>query len=195
MIDDDELWSRCRRGDSSAMAELYRRHARALYGFAFRATTDPGRAEDVLSSVFESAWRRRSASIEPGLVRAWLYGIATNVIRNEQRSLRRRLALGKRIATQASMDAFLDEADLARRVDDQHRARALVEAVRGFPRGEREAIALCWWSGVTYEEAAAALGVPIGTIRSRLASARRRLQPTLQPHAALTLEQDRGPRA
>jgi RNA polymerase sigma factor (sigma-70 family) len=173
---DDTLWARCQSGSADAMAELYRRHVRAIYSFAFHATGDWSRAEDVSSIVFTQAWRHRTRSIDPGMVRAWLHGVAANVLRNEQRSSRRWLALAHRAQAAQPAGDFMDEEALAARLDDQGRARALLAVIRDFPEGERMAIAMVWWGGLTYEEAAAALEVPVGTVRSRLARARERLR-------------------
>jgi RNA polymerase sigma-70 factor (ECF subfamily) len=66
--------------------------------------------------------------------------------------------------------------DLAGRIDDAGRLREVHAALRTLRRGEREVIALCVWSGLDYASAAAALGVPVGTVRSRLARARAKLR-------------------
>jgi RNA polymerase sigma-70 factor (ECF subfamily) len=97
---DDELWERAGRGDAGAMAELFRRHARAIYRHAFRSTADWARAEDVVSQVFLEAWRNRSRSIETGMVIAWLHGVAANVLRNDERGRSRRSRLIRRASTQ-----------------------------------------------------------------------------------------------
>ena len=75
---------------------LFERHARAIYN-CFRRTADWAVAEDLTSIVFLEAWRRRERELLPEKVLPWLYGIATNVIRNRRRSLRRHAAaLGDR---------------------------------------------------------------------------------------------------
>jgi RNA polymerase sigma-70 factor (ECF subfamily) len=69
---------------------------------------------------------------------------------------------------------FAEEALM--RVDDEREMRRLVELLSKLPRREQDVIALCDWSGLSYDDAAHALHVPIGTVRSRLARGRRRLQ-------------------
>lgn len=69
---------------------------------------------------------------------------------------------------------FADE--LASRIDDATRLRSVRAALDGLRRSEREVLSLCVWSGLNYAEAAEALGVPVGTVRSQLSRARRKLQ-------------------
>jgi RNA polymerase sigma-70 factor (ECF subfamily) len=70
-----------------------------------------------------------------------------------------------------------DHADaLAERLDDQQRMRTILEALSRLPLPDQEVVALVSWTGLSYEEAAAALGVPVGTVRSRLSRARTRLR-------------------
>ncbi len=87
--EDSILWARSRAGDADAFGLLFERHAKAIYNYCFRRTGDWALAEDLLSVVFLEAWRRRRKELEPGKVLPWLYGIATNVVRNQRRSQRR----------------------------------------------------------------------------------------------------------
>ena len=124
--------------------------------------------------VFLEAWRRRrDVSLHQDSALPWLYGVATNVCRNNRRSVRRHRAALNRINEQLSEPDPADE--VADRVDDERRMRSLHVAIRTLPRREQEVLALVVWSGVDYAAAAAALGVPIGTVRSRLSRARSRL--------------------
>jgi RNA polymerase sigma factor (sigma-70 family) len=82
--------TRVRNGDPDAFAELFDECARAVYNHAFRLTADWSLAEDVMSTTFMEAWRRRaSVEAEGGSLRPWLLGIATNVARSQQRGERR----------------------------------------------------------------------------------------------------------
>ena len=173
---DDQLWARCRAGDASALGDLFRLHARPIHAHAFRLVRDWSRADDVLSTTFLEAWRRRDADVPSGMVLPWLYGIATNVARNERRGRSRAAALAARAASDPAPVHHLDEEAIAQRLDDEERAARLLPVVRKLPRRERELVALCWWSGLTYEEAAIALEVPVGTVRSRLSRARSRIE-------------------
>ncbi|WP_445277046.1 RNA polymerase sigma factor [Streptomyces sp. DSM 41033] len=167
--------ARIRAGDREAFAVLYEEYARAVYNHAYRLTGDWSTAEEVLSETFLAAWRTRQA-IEPegDSLRPWLLGIATNKARNANRGRGRRLAF---LARRPAPEPVADIADAtAGRVDDARRLAAVQRALGGLRRQEREVLVLCVWSGLDYAEAAEALGVPVGTVRSRLSRARTRLR-------------------
>jgi RNA polymerase sigma-70 factor (ECF subfamily) len=104
----------------------------------------------------------------------WLYGAALNVLRNDARGIRRRERAFARMARQADEPDFAD--DVAGRLDDERRMRQVLERVSTLPGHERDVFELCVWQGLSYPEAAVALDVPIGTVRSRLSRARARLR-------------------
>ena len=120
------------------------------------------------------------AVIEDERIVGWLFGIATNLARNRQRSLwRARRLLGQLVS---SPSAASPENDAAARAEAREQVRALFERVRRLPREQQDVIALCLWSGLTYEEAAVALSVPVGTVRSRLSRARARVRELSSAH-------------
>jgi RNA polymerase sigma-70 factor (ECF subfamily) len=173
-LTDRDLLVLSRDGHPEAFGVLFERYARAVYNFCFRATADWATAEDLTSVVFLEAWRRRDTEIEGERALPWLLGVSTNVVRNHRRALRRYRAALRRIPPP---DAAPDPAeDLAPRLDDQRRMRAVLDALAGLSPLDRDVLSLVVWSGLSYEEAAAALGVAVGTVRSRLARARARLR-------------------
>ena len=175
---DLELRGGVRAGHAAAFAELFDRHGRSVYNYCFRRTADWSLAEDCLSVVFLEAWRHREdVQLAEGSLLPWLLGIANNVVRNQARSLRRYQAALRRLPPATADDDVAEE--VAGRVDDQRRMRAVLELVGRLPVQEQEALALCGWSGLSYRQAAAALGVPVGTVRSRLSRARARLREAL----------------
>lgn len=176
---DRELWAACRDGDGDAFARLFDRHARAVYNHVFRLTGSWTAAEDLTQATFLVAWRRRLET-EPtgGAVLPWLLVVASNTARDEWRSLRRRLALLRRVPPASDVADPAD--DVAARLDDEVRMRAILRHVRRLPRAEREAVAMCLWSGLSYADAAAAVGVAPATMRSRVSRARARLSTLLQ---------------
>ncbi len=172
----DLLRGRVRRGERAAFGELYELYATAVYNHALRLTGDWSAAEEVMSETFLAAWRgREDVAVEGGSLRPWLFGIATNKARNADRSLRRRLAfLARRAPGAQEVDDFAE--DVAGRVDDARRLADVQRVLGRLRRHEREVIALCVWGGLDYAQAAEALGVPVGTVRSRLSRARARLR-------------------
>ncbi|MEV5606110.1 RNA polymerase sigma factor [Streptomyces sp. NPDC052299] len=167
--------TRIRAGDRQAFAALYEEYARPVYNHAYRLTGDWSTAEEVMSETFLAAWRTRHA-VEPEgeSLLPWLLGIATNKARNANRGTGRRLAF---LARRPAPEPVADIADAAAgQVDDARRLAAVRQALDGLRRQDREVLALCVWSGLDYAEAAEALGVPVGTVRSRLSRARERLR-------------------
>jgi RNA polymerase sigma factor (sigma-70 family) len=177
---DPNLRSRLRAGDPDAFGVLFDSDARAVYNLGFRLTGDWSAADEVVSLTFLEAWRLRGR-IEPGdgPLRPWLLGIAVNTSRNLARAARRHEAALSRIPSPPPVPDFAEE--LAGRLDDQARLHDVAKALGALRRDEREVIALCVWSGLDYATAAKALGVPTGTVRSRLSRARRKLSNLAPP--------------
>src|SRR5712691_10943477 len=122
--DDSTLWSRARSGDRAAFGTLFERHANAIYNYCFRRLGDWATAEDLLSIVFLEAWRRRDKDLPPDKVLPWLYGIATNVVRNQTRSERRYAAALKRVPVPRADRRFTDLAD--DRLDDERQMKSVL---------------------------------------------------------------------
>ncbi|GGO32045.1 siderophore-interacting protein [Micromonospora parathelypteridis] len=176
MVMESSLRARVRAGDPGAFAELFDHYARSVYNHAFRLTADWAAAEDVMAATYLQAWRSRErVSEEGGSLRPWLLGIATNEARNHTRSNRRyRRVAAALLAADVTLPDHADE--VAGRLDDSRRIAAAIDALTRLRRPEREVLTLCLWEGLDYESAAEALGVPVGTVRSRLSRARARLR-------------------
>ncbi|MET8585281.1 RNA polymerase sigma factor [Streptomyces collinus] len=169
------LRARLRSGDPEAFGSIFDEHARTVHRYAVRVTGNWATAEDVVSLTFLEAWRLRG-TVRPdgdGLL-PWLLGIATNVLRNTTRAARRYQAALSRVPADDTAPDFADE--VVERLEDAGRLAAAQRALGRLRRGEREVFALCVWAGLDYAAAAEALDVPIGTVRSRLSRARRRLR-------------------
>jgi RNA polymerase sigma factor (sigma-70 family) len=173
-VDDSVLWSRACTGDSEAFGMLFERHARTIYNFCFRRVGNWATAEDLVSIVFLQAWRRLDKPLPKGKELPWLFGIATNVVRNRRRAERRHAAALKRVPQPSPDPSFADDSD--QRVDDEELMGRALGLVARLPQREQEVFALCAWSELSYEDAAIALRIPVGTVRSRLSRARARLQ-------------------
>lgn len=173
-LSDASLWAEARAGDPDAVALLFRRHSKAIYNYLFRSTANWATAEDLLSTVFLEAWRRRDKELAEGAVLPWLYGIATNVLRNSRRSERRFRSALRRLPQSGPEPDFSQLAE--ERVDDERRMRQALSLLHQLPRREQEVFVLCAWMELSYDDAALALELPIGTVRSRLSRARARLR-------------------
>ena len=166
--------ARARAGDADAFGAVFDACAKSVYNHAFRLTGDWSAAEEVMAMTFLEAWRSRDRiAPDGGSLRPWLLGIATNVARGQRRAARRYRAALARLAVAGEVPDFAE--DVSGRLDDAARIKALHRALAGLPRHELEILALCVWSGLGYAEAAEALNVPVGTVRSRLSRARARL--------------------
>ncbi|KES04928.1 RNA polymerase [Streptomyces toyocaensis] len=165
---------RVRGGDREAFAQLYEEFADVVYNHALRMTGDWSAAEDIMSETFLAAWRNRGKVREDGgTLLPWLLGIATHKADNVRRSVRRRQLFLARQPRPAPMEDFAPQA--VGRIDDVRRLRAVQASLGRLRRHEREVLALCVWSGLDYRQTAEALGVSVGTVRSRLSRTRKKL--------------------
>jgi RNA polymerase sigma factor (sigma-70 family) len=165
---------RVRAGDPEAFRELFVDHARSVYNHAFRLAGTWSTAEDVVSLTFLEAWRLRGRVDDSDRsLRPWLLGIATNVARNVRRAARRHDGALARLPRAGQVPDFAEE--VSARIDDRDRLARVTVALAALRTPEREVLALCVWAGLDYAEAAAALGVRVGTVRSRLSRARAKL--------------------
>jgi RNA polymerase sigma factor (sigma-70 family) len=171
---DADLWARSRAGDSDAFGLLFERHARLIYNYCFRRVGDSATAQDMLSMVFLEAWRRRDKALPPDKTLPWLYGIATNVTRHQRRSERRFAAALRRLPSSDAEPDFAGAAD--ERLDYERQAQKALDLLKALPQREQDVFVLCAGMELSYEDAALALDLPVGTVRSRLSRARARLR-------------------
>jgi RNA polymerase sigma-70 factor, ECF subfamily len=178
-LSDGQLWSRAAgERDGEAFGELFVRHMNAVYNHCFRRTGSWAAAEDLTSVVFLEAWRkRRDVRLAGQSILPWLLAVANNATRNADRSLRRHHRLLARLPEPAAVPDIAEDA--ARRADDERAMRRILAELRTLGEPERGVIALVDWAGLSYAEAATALGIPVGTVRSRLARAREQLRDRL----------------
>ncbi|MFE5324845.1 RNA polymerase sigma factor [Embleya sp. NPDC056575] len=167
--------SRIRAGDPYAFEELFAEHSKSVYNHGFRMTGDWAAAEDVMALTFLEAWRLRAdVAAEGGSLRPWLLGVATNVVRNQRRTARRHQAVLDRVPREQAVPDFADT--LVGRIDDTRTIARIRTMLGTLRRQEREVVALCVFSGLDSAAAAEALGIPVGTVRSRLSRARAKLK-------------------
>jgi RNA polymerase sigma factor (sigma-70 family) len=175
-LSDQQLWMRAAQDhDADAFGQLFERHANSVYAHCFRRTGLYSMAEDLTSVVFLEAWRRRqNVTFYSDSLLPWLLAVANNATRNAERTLRRNRRLLAKLPQPEVVPDIADDA--VQRADQEQAMRSLLAELHGLSEPEREVLSLCDWAGLSYSEAAAAMGVPIGTVRSRLARARRHLR-------------------
>lgn len=160
-----------------AFAELYDRHAAAIFRFAARRLGRQA-AEDLIAETFLVAFRRRESYDLSRLdARPWLYGIAVNVIGKHRRAEVRMLRALARTGVDPLTDGGVERAD--DRLAAGALRRELAGALAALPAENREVLLLVAWADLSYEEVGCALGIPIGTVRSRLSRARRKVRDEL----------------
>jgi len=177
-MDPHDLTERLHNGSREAMAEVFHTHLDAIYNYCYRRTGSWSVAEDLSSTVFLEVWRHRRRAVEvDGSVLPWIYGVATNVCRNHLRSQRRHsAAVGRMHLADVSSARGPDE--VADRLDAGRRAAEALQRLDRLPQADQDVFVLVGWEGLSYAAAAEALGIPIGTVRSRLARVRRFLRLT-----------------
>lgn len=178
---EEGLWSDLREGDPTALTALFDLHADAVHTFAFRRTASWSSAEDITQATFLTAWRRAAARDLPVLdhptALPWLLGVADHESRSLYRGALRRRRLHQRIAaTRADEPGTADHAaSVAERLDDERQMARVRAAVDVLPTHQRVVVELVVWSGLSLAQAASALGVAEGTVKSRLSRAKSRL--------------------
>jgi RNA polymerase sigma factor (sigma-70 family) len=171
-LTDRALWRLVTSGDTGAFGRLYERHAVGVEAFCLRRSADRAAAEEATSEVFLELWRRRHRLTVPGdSARPLLLGIALNVLRHRWRTERRHRATINRLNQAFACQGTAVQAP-TETLEALARARNLIDRL---PRREAETLMLIAWGELSYQETASVLGIPIGTVRSRLARARERL--------------------
>ena len=173
-LSDEALPALVARGDEAALAELYDRFGRVAYGLALRIVRDQTLAEDAVQDAFLAAWRT-AVSFDPGRGKAstWLLTLvhrrAVDVVRREER--RRAEALdADPVAGGESTDETAEVREERRRVQ---------AALAQLPPDQRQALELAYYGGLSQSELAERLGVPLGTVKSRMFVALARLRDLL----------------
>lgn len=175
---DENALARMAQGEGDAVAELYDRHARSIYSLAVRILGDSAEAEDVVQEVFSQAWRQASRySTSRGAVAAWLLTLARSRAIDRLRAKRARPA-------GASDDRLTDRlVDTGPALDAQVLSSEQVARVRAalneLPLLQRAAIELAYFEGLTQAEIADRLEQPLGTVKTRIRLAMRKLRDVL----------------
>jgi RNA polymerase sigma-70 factor (ECF subfamily) len=174
--DEDEEDLLASLGEPARFAAIFERHVVAIHRYlSYRVGTDL--ADDLSAETFLRAFRGRDHfDSSKGSVRAWLFGIATNLVSHHRRDTKRCLRLDRKAASEQS--PLRRDSDFAESVTG---CSDLARAIGQLDRKLRDVVLLVAGVGLSYEEAAVALSIPVGTVRSRLSRARDQVRAQLDP--------------
>jgi RNA polymerase sigma factor (sigma-70 family) len=167
------------RTDAQAFSTIVDRHFAVIHRYLARRIGSD-RADDLAAQAFAVAFRRRGDfQADAESARPWLYGIATNLLRNELRAERRMLAAIARLGRSDADDAA-DELERAlTRADAVSEVARIAGAIAALDPDQRDVLLLHAWGELSQSEIAGSLGVPVGTVYSRLSRARASLRQAL----------------
>lgn len=177
--DEAETVERARRGDASAYADLVQRYTETAFRTAYLVTGSAAEAEDAAQDAFVKAYRALPRFRPGSNFRAWLLKIVGNEARNRRRSTGRRAALELRAAQSLRLVGRDPSPEAALEAAEER--RALLRALNRMAEEDRRVISCRYLLQLSVEEAAAALGVPEGTVKSRLSRALARLREQMEP--------------
>jgi RNA polymerase sigma-70 factor (ECF subfamily) len=171
--------------EPACFSEIFDRHATTLYRYFLRRV-GASEADGLLGELFRVAFERRPTydTARPD-ARPWLYGIATNILAKHRRREARRLRATARLLAERSAPPDLADG-VAATIDAAELWPRVSELIAELPDGERDVLLLFVWEQLSYEEIAASLEIPIGTVRSRLNRVRRRLRALDSPMEVVT---------
>lgn len=163
--------------EPEAFSEIFERHVKPVGGY-IRRRVGQGAVDDVLSETFLVAFRRRASfDVRWESARPWLLGIATKLVKTHRADEARQW---RAFEVASAADAVLPEPQHSAadaRLDADAALRALAPRIAALSSRDRDTLLLHAWGDLTYEQIADALGVPVGTVRSRLNRVRRKLAP------------------
>jgi RNA polymerase sigma-70 factor (ECF subfamily) len=165
------------RDEPEVFEVVFRRYADQIQRYVARRVGADA-ADDVVAETFLLAFRQRERyDTSSACARPWLYGIATNLIGRHRRAEIRQYRALARIGVDPVAESFADRVDEA--VSAGAVSRRLAAALAALPAAHRDTLLLVAWGGLSHQEAAAALRVPAGTVRSRITRARSKLRRSL----------------
>ena len=170
-MDDAELVARAQRGDAGAFEQLLCRHQRYAFNLAYRVLGDYAEAEDVTQEAFVRAWRGLSGFRGQARFTTWLYRIVHNLCLNRLPGLQREL-----LETEPLDEALVGPAPSPPMLFEERERDAFLHAeLERLPDKYRLVLTLRYLQNLSYDEIAAALGVPMGTVKTHICRARRLL--------------------
>ena len=183
-LEDGELMSLIEEQDREALEALYARYSGPVFSLAMQMLRDAGAAEEVTQDAFFNVWRRASSyRSDRGKVTAWLFSIAHHRVIDEVRRRKRREQ------AHSSQDVDLlscladDSGDPARFAIGRMRRSEIKEALSGLRPEQRDVVILAYYGGLTHSEIAKKLDQPLGTVKTRMRLALKKLRDLMGPQA------------
>lgn len=184
--DESAIIERCKQGDITAFDELVRRYERRVYNFAYRMAGNYDDANDIASEAFIKVYNAIDTFRGDANFTTWLFRIVTNLYLDERKRSKAHMNI--------PLDEYIDleESSVTRQIEDPspglqdlieagERADVLARAICDLPDYQRIMVLLFHTQGKSYEEIAEIIGLPIGTVKSRLNRARLALKEKLEP--------------
>lgn len=165
---DSDLLRRCRQGDDAAWSRLVSRHARRVFAIAYRFSGRVDEAEDLTQEIFVRVYERlHQYREEEAGFEAWLGAVARHHAIDDYR--RKREERRRRIEAPGSLEVFESPHEGPHRsLERRERVEAVRRGLRALPSELREVLILCDLQGLAYDEIAASLSLPLGTVKSRI---------------------------
>jgi RNA polymerase sigma-70 factor (ECF subfamily) len=178
---DETLLRLISRAQEPALGELYDRYGRLVYSVAMNTLSDPTRAEEVTQDVFERVWEKaRTYNAEQGKVVGWITSIARHRSIDLYRQYRSRREDLQVTWQEAEMVDLPDGQNVEWEVDLMQRQQRIRWAVGQLPSEQRQALGMAFFQGMSHPEIAAALGEPLGTVKTRIRLGMQKLRVLLQ---------------
>jgi len=180
-MDDRDLVGRARRGDPEAFTQLMMQYQLPLYNMALRMVGRPDDAADIAQEAFTRAWQK-IRTLRDAPFKSWLFQIAANLCYDHFRRGKRYGSMPEDDQTSNVVSLGIATPDPQERAEASERNRLVRESIQALEPDMRLAIILRDVNGMAYEEIAGVMGVPLGTVKSRIARARAQVQERLQQH-------------
>jgi len=166
-----ELMLRVKAGDRAAFEEIFRLYQKPLANYLYRLSGNRARAEDLLQDAFLRLWKAAPTYEPTAKVSTYIFRIAHNLFLNDAARRREKALETLEAETRADPASDMNRRELQ---------SAVQKAVEELPEGEREVLLLSEYNGFKYAEISEILGIPVGTVKSRMFSAVQRLKEALK---------------